>query len=125
MVTDEPGIRAHIRGLEAAVNSRDFAAFAAQFLADGDLVVVDRQTSSGHDAIRRTMEAAWAGAPSARRASITVDKVRFLNEDIALVDAVARFSEGDPAEDRGTSVVVRRDGAWRTLALRILPAPKQ
>jgi len=39
--TDEAGIRAHVAGFEAAVNKRDFAAFAAQFVPDGDLILVD------------------------------------------------------------------------------------
>ncbi len=123
--TDEAGIRAHVAGFEAALNKRDFTAFAAQFVSDGDLILVDSPISSGQDAIRRTIEAGWANAPSTRRASITVERVRFLGGDIAVVDSAARFSEGEPAQDRGTSVVVRRDGAWRTLALRVLPAPKQ
>ena len=123
--TDEAGIRAHVAGFEAALNKRDFAAFAAQFVPDGDLILVDGPTSSGQDAIRRTLEAAWANAPAARRATITVEKIRSLGSDIAVVDASARFSEGEPTQDRGTSVVVRRDGAWRTLVLRVLPAVKQ
>jgi uncharacterized protein (TIGR02246 family) len=123
--TDEAGIRAHVAGNEAALNKRDFAAYAAQFVPDGDLIVVDGATSSGQDAIRRTIEAAWANAPATRRATITVDKIRSLGSDIAVVDASARFSEGEPTLGRSTSVVVRRDGAWRTLVLRVLPAAKQ
>src|SRR5262245_15077182 len=123
--TDEAGIRAHVSGFEAAVNKRDFAAFAAQFVPDGDLILVDSPTRSGQDAIRRKIEAAWANAPATRRATITVDKIRSRGSDIAVVDASARFSEGEPAQDRGTAVVVRRDGAWRTLVLRVLPAVKQ
>jgi len=80
--------------------------------------------SSGQDAIRRTIEAAWATAPATRRATITVERVRSLGPDIAVLDAVARFNEGEPTQDRGTSVVVRRNGVWRTLVLRVLPAAK-
>jgi hypothetical protein len=32
--TDEAGIRAHVAGFEAALNNRDFAAFAAQFVPE-------------------------------------------------------------------------------------------
>ena len=122
---DDAGIRAHVAGFEAALNKRDFTAFGAQFHPDGDLILVDTAISSGPEAIRRTLEKGWAGAPSTRRATITVEKVRFLTADIAVVDAVARFSEGEPKQDRGTSVVVRRNGVWKTLVLRVLPAAKQ
>jgi uncharacterized protein (TIGR02246 family) len=122
---DEAGIRAHIAGAEATLNKRDFAAYAARFVPDGDLIVVDGPTISGQDAIRRALEAAWANAPATRRIAITVEKIRSLGPDIAVVDDTARFSEGGPAPNRGTEVVVRRDGAWRTLVLRVFPAAKQ
>src|SRR5262245_22985046 len=123
--TDEAGIRAHIAGVEAALNKRDFAAFAAQFVPDGDLILVDGPTRSGQDAIRRSLEAEWTNAPATRRVTITIEKIRSLGSDIAVVDDTARFSEGEPTQGRGTSVVVRRDGVWRTLVLRVLPAVKQ
>jgi uncharacterized protein (TIGR02246 family) len=123
--TDEASIREHVAGFEAAINKRDFAAFAAQFAPDGDVIIGDGPISSGTDAIRRTFETGWAGAPSARRASISVERIRFLGADIAVLDATARFSEGDPKQDRATSVVVRRNGAWKTVVLRIYLAAKQ
>jgi uncharacterized protein (TIGR02246 family) len=118
---DDAAIRSHAAGFERALNSRDFAAFSEQFTPDGDLILVDGPLTSGREAIRRSIQAAWTDAPPTRRASITVNNIRFLSSDIALVEAAARFSAGEPAQDRGTSVVVRRDGVWRTLALRVLP----
>jgi uncharacterized protein (TIGR02246 family) len=120
--TDEAAVRAHAARFEAALNDRDFAAFAALFVPDGDFVLVNRPRASGQDAILRTIEAAWTNAPPARRATITVEQVRFPAPDVAVVDAVARFTEGEPTQDRATSVLVRRDGAWRNLILRVLPA---
>jgi uncharacterized protein (TIGR02246 family) len=122
---DEAAIRAHAQGFEAALNSRDFGAFAEQFTSDGDLAVGDVPLASGHEAIQRTIATAWTDAPATRRATISVDRIRFVGPDAAVVDATARFSEGEPAQDRGTSVVVRGDSGWRTLVLRILPAPRR
>src|SRR5688500_17622471 len=70
---DEASIRSHAAGFEAALNSRDFGAFAAQFTTDGDLAVGDVPLASGHEAIQRTIATAWTDAPAARRATISVD----------------------------------------------------
>jgi len=122
---DEAAIRAGVAASEAAINGRDFAALAAQFVPDGDAIVVSSPKSTGPEAIRRTFETGWADAPADRQISITVDSIRFLTADIAVVDMSARFSAGEPTQDRATSIVVRRDGAWRTATLRVLPAAAQ
>ena len=125
MATDEAAIRAEVVATEAAINRRDFAGFAAQFTPDGDAIIVDSPRISGHDAIRRTFETGWADAPANRQITITVGSIRFLSDDIAVVDNRARFSAGEPTQDRATAVMVRRDGGWRIAALRILPAAKE
>lgn len=122
---DEAAIRAVIARTETAINGRDFAAFAALFVPDGDLINADSPRSTGAEAIRQAIEAAWANAPAERRITITVENIRFLSADIAVVDTAARFSAGDPAQDRATSAMVRRDGEWRTAALRVFPAARQ
>jgi uncharacterized protein (TIGR02246 family) len=121
-VGDDAAIRALIAFAEAAINRRDFAALAALYTTDGDTIIASRPRTSGRDAIRRSAEAAWATAPSARRLSMTVDAIRFLDSDVAIADTTARFSAGEPREDRGTWVVVRRDGRWLVGAFRVQPA---
>jgi uncharacterized protein (TIGR02246 family) len=124
VTSDEAGIRAQVAAAEAAINRRDFAALAALYTSDGDTIIATRPRTSGPDAIRRSAEAAWAAAPSARRLRITVDAIRFLTPDVAIADTIARFSAGEPAEDRGTWVMVRRDGVWRVGAFRVQPAER-
>lgn len=123
--SDEAAIRAQVAEGEAAINRRDFSALTALYAPDGDAVILDGPRSSGQDAIGRAIEAAWSTAPSARQITITVDGIRFLNSDIAIADTTARFSEGEPTEDRGTWVMVRRDGTWRVAALRVQAAEHQ
>jgi uncharacterized protein (TIGR02246 family) len=122
---EETAIRAEVAAGEAAINGRDFAAFAALFVPDGDVILGDGPQSAGPKAIRRTFETGWADAPADRQISITVVGVRFLSADIAVVDIAARFSVGEPAQDRAISVMVRRDGVWRIAALRVFSAAGQ
>jgi hypothetical protein len=48
--------------------------------------------------------------------------MRMLTPDIAIVETSATFSEGSVRSNRGTHIVVRRDGKWFTTALRVYPS---
>lgn len=122
---DEKAIRAQITAAEAAINKRDFAALGTLYTPDGDAIIGSAPTSSDPDAIRRHLAAAWAKAPANRRISITVDAIRFITSDVAIANTTARFSEGEPLEDRGTWVMARRDGTWRVAAIRVQPAQRR
>lgn len=117
----EPAIRAHIAAHAAAINQRDAAALAALFTPDADEVNVDGPRSIGRDAIRAGAQRDLAAWPTARRFTLEVTGVRMLTPDIAIVETVATFSEGPVRSNRGTHIVVRRDGKWFTTALRVYP----
>ncbi len=119
---DEAAIRAVFAANEAAVNQRDPVAFAAQFSPDGDAIFFDSPKGSGRTAIERLFREAWADVPLDRQVTISVENIRFPDSDTAIADAVANFSAGEPARDRGIAVMVRRDGRWQIAALRLFPA---
>jgi uncharacterized protein (TIGR02246 family) len=120
---DEAAIRAVIAGVQEGINSRDFAAFAAQFTSDGDLIAFDMPKATGPDAVRQSIQMAWAEAPADRTIAITVDSIRFVGSDVAIVDNTGTLSSGEPAADRATGVMVRQgDGAWKTVSLRVYQA---
>jgi uncharacterized protein (TIGR02246 family) len=120
---DETAIRNRIAEYEAAANKRDTQAIAAVFAADADLVFFDSPRIEGRDAIAREHEgiSKW---PSTKRFSLEVTNIRFLGSDLALVETVGRFSEGEMTSNRGTILVTRRDGKWWWTALRVYPAEK-
>jgi len=89
------------------------------FTPNGDVVIVSEPKASGQDAIRRAFEAESTG----QKISIGVDDIRFLNADVAIINASARLSEG--GQDRGTWVMVRSNDTWRLAALRVLPAERR
>jgi hypothetical protein len=79
----------------------------------------DNSTTKGGDMSRQTlwvMPLVAVGLLAAACAS---------GASVAIADTTARFSEGEPTQDRGTWVMVRNNGAWRVAALRVLPAERQ
>ena len=120
----DAAVRARIRALEAAWNARDATGVASGYAPDGDVILGDGPRHSGRDAIRRSSAAMWSGVPRERRISISVDAIRHLGPDTAIAECTARFSAGEPTQDRATWVMVRREGAWWVAALRVMPVER-
>jgi uncharacterized protein (TIGR02246 family) len=122
---DEAAIRMCVGAIRNAINKRDFGAYAAQFADDGDLVVLSNAKVGGRAAIQQASQTDWSAAPPARQIELRVDELRFLSPDVALVNATATFSAGEPTATRPTYIVVRRGGQWVVAAMRVLPAVSQ
>ncbi len=122
--TDEAAIRQSVSAYESAVNQRNAPAIAGLFTRDADVVYFDSPRVVGRDAIGKDLNKAIAGWPSSRRFSLEVTNIRFLGSDLALVETLARFSEGEMTSNRGTALMARRDGKWFWEALRVYPAQR-
>ena len=120
--SDEAAIREHTAAYQSAVNKGDPAAIAALFAADGDFIFFDGARLAGRADIQRDAEARVATRPATMRFTLTITGIRFVGPDAAVVDTRATFSEGPMPANRGTSVMVRRDGKWLIAALRVFPA---
>jgi uncharacterized protein (TIGR02246 family) len=120
---DEAGIRNRVAQYAAAVNKRDTEAIGGIFAPDADLVVFDGPRIVSRDSIRKAHEmiTSW---PSTKRFSLEVTNIRFLGSDLALVETVAHFSEGEMTSNRGTILARRRNGKWFWTALRVYPAER-
>ena len=121
---DETAIRAHVAAYQVAINERDGVAVGALFATDGDFVFFDGPRVVGRDAVRQSTETALASWPATMQFTLSVTGIRFLRPDLAIVETLAHFSEGDMRSNRGTSVVVRREGKWLIAALRVFPAER-
>ncbi|SRR6266487_142454 len=119
---DEAGVRANVAAFEAAWNKRDVAGVLATYAPDADFVFFDGPLIAGRDALRTSLETSMSTASPTMRITLTVTNVRFPGRDVAIADTIARFNEGDVRENRGTSVLVRQDGRWLVVALRVFPA---
>lgn len=116
----EEAIRQVVRESQDALNARDFDAFVAPYTEDADLVVFDSHRASGPVAARVLMAQGWSSIPPDVRASLTVESIRFVTSDVAVVNIDGVFTGSQPSVDRGTAVFVRNGGGWRVAALRVL-----
>jgi uncharacterized protein (TIGR02246 family) len=121
---DEAAIRAHAVAVERAINDRDAAALVALFTPDGDEISGDGPRLVGREAMRQAQEARQAERSPTMRFTLEVTGIRFLGPDTAIVETVARFSEGPIRANRGTWVSVRQSGKWLIAALRVYPAER-
>ena len=121
---DEAALRAHAVAIENALNKRDAVALGAFFTADADEINLDGPLNSGREAMRKAAEADLAKWPPTMRFTLTVTGIRFLGQDIAIVETAARFNEGSVRATRGTWVSVRQGGKWVIAALRVYPAQR-
>lgn len=119
---DEAGIRDNVAAYVAAVNARDERKIGAVFAPDADFVAFDSPRLVGRDSIAKVHTESLASWPPTRKFSLEVTNIRFLGSELALIDAIGRFSEGEMRSNRGTILVTRRDGHWLWAALRVYPA---
>ena len=119
---DERAIRETVEAIPTALNARDWEAAAAPFAEDGDVLVPGSPLASGRAAIAAFWEQGWSDAPDDRRITVTIQAIRFLGPDVAIVELTAEFSVGEPARDRATYVIVRTGDAWQVAALRVMLA---
>jgi len=120
--TDEAAIRAHAVAIESAINKRDVAAVVALFTPDGDEINGDGPRVAGREAMRQAQVADFAKWPATMRFTLAVTGIRYLGQDVAIVETTAQFSEGAVRSNRGTWVSVRQGGKWLIAALRVYPA---
>jgi uncharacterized protein (TIGR02246 family) len=112
---DEAGVRDVIRQYTNARDLKDPKAVEALFTPDAD-----QHTTAGE--WRRSRDRIVAGTLEASsqnpgRRSITVEAVRFLTPDVAIVDG-PYIIEGTNRTTWTTIVVKREAGAWRIAAIR-------
>jgi uncharacterized protein (TIGR02246 family) len=122
---DEDDVRAVVAKYVDAREHRDPQATAALFTADADQLVSSGEWRRGRDALVRGAMASSESTGGKR--TITVESVRFVTPDVALVDGRYELTglAGGATRKMWTSLVILRtaDG-WRIAAIRnMLPAP--
>lgn len=117
---DSSAIRALLQAYEAAINRRDVDAVIAAYLPDADVWVVGYDRIVGLDAIRLNEQRA-VGAPGFQAWTTSVDAIRFIGADAAVVESSGAITiAGDRIEERITWVVNRTLAGWRIAAVRIM-----
>ena len=117
---DSSAIRALLQTYEAAINRRDVDAAIATYLPDADVWVVGFDRIVGVAAIRQNEERA-VGAPGFQAWTTSVDAIRFIGADVAVVESSGAVTiGGDRIKERITWVVNRTAAGWRIAAVRIM-----
>lgn len=117
---DSTAIRALLQAYEAAINRRDVDAAIATYLPDADVWVVGYERIAGLEAIRKNEERA-VSAPGFQAWATSVDAIRFIGADAAVVESSGSVSiGGDQIAERITWVVNRTVAGWRIAAVRIM-----
>jgi uncharacterized protein (TIGR02246 family) len=122
---DEAGIREVVGRYVDAREQQDPRAVEALFTGDADQLVSSGEWRKGRrDVVRGTLESSQR---TAGKRTITVESVRFLSSDVALVDGRYEITglPGGASRRMWTTLVLKRgpDG-WRIAAIRnMLPAP--
>jgi uncharacterized protein (TIGR02246 family) len=117
---DAFAIRALLQTYEAAINRRDVEAAIETYLPDADVWVVGFDRIAGIDAIRQNEERA-VSAPGFQAWSTSVDAIRFIGADVAVVESSGAVTiAGARIAERITWVVSRTVAGWRIDAVRIM-----
>jgi uncharacterized protein (TIGR02246 family) len=123
----EREVRILYEDLLSCWNRRDADGYAALFAEDGRAIGYDGSPHSGRDAIARDLARIFAEHRTPAYVGL-VRGVRFLGEEVAIVDAVAGMvpdgkTDLDPALNAAQTLVAARQGAaWRIVLFQNTPA---
>lgn len=118
--TDASAIRGLLQTYESAINRGDVEAAITLYLPDADVWVVGYDRVVGLEAIRRNEEQA-VSAPGFQSWSTSVDSIRFVSTDVAIVESSGTvIISGNRIAERITWVLSQTMGDWRIAAVRIM-----
>jgi uncharacterized protein (TIGR02246 family) len=118
---DSAAIRQVVAGVIDGFNHHDARAWTAPFLDDGDFTNVTGLTLHGRNKVEERFKVLFATRLKDAHRSATVRHIRFVNPDVAAVDAEWELvgSTNDDGSARPvrkgifTWVMVKQDGHWR------------
>jgi uncharacterized protein (TIGR02246 family) len=118
----EQQIKARAEEFSAAWQKHDGGLIAAFYTKDGELVTGNGRAYSGRDEIEETLKGAFDGSLKDSAFSWTVEKVKLIKPDVAIVDYDAQLkrsaSDDAPLKFHMVSVLVKQDGKWLTQTSR-------
>jgi uncharacterized protein (TIGR02246 family) len=118
---DEDSVRAVEEEYDRAWGAGDLDALMACLTVDAVLVSPRGQIAIGEEAIRDLLGTFLAGEARASRHQSTVDRIAFLGDDVAVVDAHATIATGASTsllEHPFTDILVRGESGWRIAHIR-------
>ncbi len=118
---DESDIRSLVATNAAAANAGDPAGVVATFTPDGDGWVAGQARFSTHDDALRSAEEDFEGIPGFQSWDATIESIRFISADAAIVEVFAVTSLDTGSFDEETTIVVARgEEGWKIAAWRVM-----
>jgi uncharacterized protein (TIGR02246 family) len=124
MTTEEQPLYESVERLEAAWNTADSLRWTAQFAADADFIHILGGHFNGHTAIERGHRAIFDTIYKGSRNKFTVQKMRFLRSDVAIVFVFAELMFYRDGQERHLqarptlTAAKNQDGAWKIVAFQ-------
>ncbi len=117
---DEAAIRALLAANSAASSAHDAEGVAATYLPDGDAWIAGLALVYGFDELVHAEEE-FGGMPGFQSWDGTIDSIRFISPDSAIVEVTGTTTlDSGSFDEEGTIVVARRDDDWRIAAWRVM-----
>lgn len=117
---DEAAIRSLLAANFAAGSAHDVEGVAATYLPDGDAWIAGLSRVSGFDEMIRAEEE-FGGMPGFQSYDGTIDSIRFISTDSAIVEVTGTTTLDTGSFDEETTIVVaRRNDNWRIAAWRVM-----
>jgi uncharacterized protein (TIGR02246 family) len=116
---EEKIIREKVKAYLDAFNRGDAAAVAAHYAKDGEVVDKTGKITKGREAIQKELEALFANNKGVK-VDQTCEAVRLVTPDVIIERGCITLTmpKGQPAQNRYTAVLVKRDGQWLIENLR-------
>ena len=118
----ETAIKEHFKDFDQAWDKHDAKAVAAFYTEKAEIVTESGQTFSGRDGIEQCLSNGFDNSLKDSTLTITVQKVRLIKPDVALVDSDLQIKEGDADSNslHLVSILVKQDGKWMTETSRAI-----
>ena len=116
-------IRLAAEAFAQAYNAGDAKAIARLFVADGEIVSEEGQSTQGREGIEQAFAGVFKEHPKTRM-DLAIESIRFIGPDMAAEEGIATVTQGpgEPAQRSPYSVTyARQDGKWLTASSRDLP----
>ena len=120
---DEKAIRLAAEAFAKAYNAGDAKAIARLFVAGGEIVNEEGQSTQGREGIEQEFAGIFKEHPKTHM-DLAIESIRFIGSDMAIEDGMATVTHGpdEPAQRSPYSVTyARQDGKWLTASARDLP----
>ena len=120
---DTSTIRLAAETFAKAYNAGDAVAIAQLFVADGEIVSEEGQSTQGRKGIEQEFAGIFKEHPKTHM-DLAIGSIRFIGPDMAVEEGMATVTHGpDESAERSPYSVVyaRQDGKWLTASARDLP----